>query len=241
MQRTDSLEKSLMLWRLKEKGTTEDEMVGWHHCLDGHEFELTPESVMDREAWRAAVHGVRKGQTRLSNWTELNPLEGISAGALVLWDSPKCSCTMGFPQVLLGLHYLPSPEAMECGSPSKGPSAFQLQIPLLLTTKMLSPLGHEGSQTPSFILCKLPNCQILALDMQSKPWRHFVLKFTLKKFYLVIKQNYPLWISKLSFMSQKAQSQNSVTKNLSLCFLQLVCIWGKMELPRRKKKKWLGF
>ena len=42
MQRTDSLEKTLMLgdWRREEKGMTEDEMVGWHHWLDGHEFEL---------------------------------------------------------------------------------------------------------------------------------------------------------------------------------------------------------
>ena len=40
---------------------TEDEMVGWHHPLNGHEFEL----VMDREAWRAAVHEVTKSQTRL--------------------------------------------------------------------------------------------------------------------------------------------------------------------------------
>ena len=40
IQRTDSLEKALMLgdWR-REKGTTEDEMVGWHRWLDGHEFE----------------------------------------------------------------------------------------------------------------------------------------------------------------------------------------------------------
>ena len=38
---------------------TEDEMVGWHHCLDGHEFELSfQELVMDREAWSATVHGV---------------------------------------------------------------------------------------------------------------------------------------------------------------------------------------
>ena len=36
---TDSLEKTLMIWRQEEKGTTEDEMVGWHHWLDGHEFE----------------------------------------------------------------------------------------------------------------------------------------------------------------------------------------------------------
>ena len=45
MQRTDSLEKTLMLGKIeggKEKGTTEEEMVGWHHQLDGHEFEQAP-------------------------------------------------------------------------------------------------------------------------------------------------------------------------------------------------------
>ena len=41
MQRVDSLEKTLMLgdWRQEEKGTTEDEMAGWHHRLDGCKFE----------------------------------------------------------------------------------------------------------------------------------------------------------------------------------------------------------
>ena len=41
MRRTDSLEKTLMLegWRQEEKGMTEDEMVGWHHQLNAHEFE----------------------------------------------------------------------------------------------------------------------------------------------------------------------------------------------------------
>ena len=40
----------------------EDETVGWHHQLNGHEFELQ-EMVKDREAWHAAVHRVTKSQT----------------------------------------------------------------------------------------------------------------------------------------------------------------------------------
>ena len=50
-------------WR-QEKGTTEDEMVGWHHQLNGSKFQ---ELVTDREAWRAVVHGVAKSRTRLSD------------------------------------------------------------------------------------------------------------------------------------------------------------------------------
>ena len=70
MQRTDSLEKTLILgqiWRQEEKGMTEDEMVGSHHWLDDHEFEQAPGVGVDREAWHATVHGVTKSQTGLSN------------------------------------------------------------------------------------------------------------------------------------------------------------------------------
>ena len=44
-------------WRQEEKGTTEDEMIWWHHWLNAHENYLQ-EIVKDREAWHLAVHGV---------------------------------------------------------------------------------------------------------------------------------------------------------------------------------------
>ena len=63
-------------WGQEEKGTTEDEMAGWHHQLDGitdlMDVSLSNfrELVMDREAWRASIHGVAKSRTRLSDGTD---------------------------------------------------------------------------------------------------------------------------------------------------------------------------
>ena len=80
MQRTGSLEKTLML------GKIEGRRRGWQRMrwLDGPSNGWTDttdmslsrlwEVVMDREAWRAAVHGVAKSRTRLSNWTKLNSI-----------------------------------------------------------------------------------------------------------------------------------------------------------------------
>ena len=45
---------------------TEDEMVGWHHQLNGHELNNLWELVIDREAWHATVHGVTKSPTQLN-------------------------------------------------------------------------------------------------------------------------------------------------------------------------------
>ena len=56
-------------WGQEEKGTTEDEMAGWHHWLDGRDLSELQELVMDREAWRAAIHGVAKSRIQVSDWT----------------------------------------------------------------------------------------------------------------------------------------------------------------------------
>ena len=67
-------------------------MVGWHHRLDGHGFGWTQDLVMDREAWRAAVYGVIKSWTRLSDSTEL-----INCWWKCKFVQPVGNC-MEFPQ-----------------------------------------------------------------------------------------------------------------------------------------------
>ena len=72
MQRVDSLEDSDAGrdWGQEEKGTTEDQMAGWHHQLYEREFEWTP--GVDDGQGGLAIHGVANSWTWLSDWTERN-------------------------------------------------------------------------------------------------------------------------------------------------------------------------
>jgi len=88
-------------WGQEEKGTTEDEMAGWHHRLDGHEFGWTP-GVGDGQGGLACCNSwghKESDMTEQLNWTDSYSI--IWGGLSLIWQCFLCN--LEYPQILVSL------------------------------------------------------------------------------------------------------------------------------------------
>ena len=146
--------------RQEEKGTTENDMVGWLHQLNGREFKQSREMVKNRESWHAAVCGVTKRWTQLSNWRILHfsNCEQLSVPWFATVSDALRPLPMLFFCALNSLPQLPEAYATYCQSleinslqrPSLTPSHSLSGLP---STQSYNNICHIVVQMLSSFIC----------------------------------------------------------------------------------------
>ena len=90
-------------WGQGEKGATDNEMVGWRHWLNGHEFERTLGDSEGPEVWRAAVRGVTKSQSWLSGWIPTTIYETSGCYTSLPAFATVCFLNFSYPGRLIAI------------------------------------------------------------------------------------------------------------------------------------------
>ena len=150
-------------------------MAGWHHQLNGYESAWTPGVGEDREAWRAAIHGVAKSWTQLRDWTELNWM--LFKGLPWRLSSKESACNAGRTGSIPGWVRSPgegsgSPLQYSClGNPMDRGAWWATVHGVVKSQTWLSDWAHRQCY------CVLSTCQVLCSVLYFRGSHQNMLRF----------------------------------------------------------------